>query len=133
MADGSTRSPLADESYINLETFRKDGSAVKTPVWVAPLDGKLVVFCDAKSFKVKSIRANPNLRAAACSVSGVVHGDWLDGAGRVVEDPYHIDRIEAALAAKYGFRMKAITFLKKAFGGGLKGRAYLEITLDSRA
>jgi hypothetical protein len=129
----SALSPLANERYVNLETFRKDGTTVKTPVWVAPLDGKLVVFCDAKSYKVKRVRNNPKLRAAACSARGSILGDWLDGTGRVVEDGAHIDRIETALAAKYGFPMKAITLLKKVFGGGTKGRAYLEISIESKS
>jgi len=131
MTTDTAPSPLASESYINLETFRKDGTPVKTPVWAAPLDGKLVVFCDKESYKVKRIRNNPKLRAAACSATGVVRGDWIDGTGRAIDDAAYIDRIEAALEAKYGLMMKITSFFKGIFGGGRKGRSYLEITLDS--
>ena len=66
--------PLDDEQYINLETFRKDGSGVKTPVWAAAQDGKLVVMTDGTSHKVKRIRADPKVRAAACDARGTVNG-----------------------------------------------------------
>ena len=130
MATEKALSPLADEQYVNLETFRKNGTTVKTPVWAAPLDGKLVVFCDNESYKVKRIRNNPKLRAAACNMRGTVRGDWLQGTGRVIEDDAHIDRIEAALEAKYGLLMKITSFFKRTFGGGRKGRSYLELTVE---
>jgi PPOX class probable F420-dependent enzyme len=129
MATDQALSPLADEKYVNLETFRKNGTTVKTPVWAAPLDGKLVIFCDKESYKVKRIRNDPKLRAAACNVRGTVHGDWMEGTGRVVEDDAYIDRIEGALEAKYGLLMKMTSFFKRVFGKGRKGRSYLEVTI----
>ena len=34
--------PLDDAKYISLRSYRRDGAPVDTPVWQAPLDGKLV-------------------------------------------------------------------------------------------
>jgi PPOX class probable F420-dependent enzyme len=130
MATDNALSPLANEQYVNLETFRKNGTTVKTPVWAAPLDGKLVIFCDKESYKVKRVRNNPKLRAAGCNVRGTVHGDWLEGTGRVIEDDAYIDRIETALEKKYGLLMKMTSFFKRVFGQGRKGRSYLEVTID---
>ena len=56
--------PLDDAKYINLRTFKRDGGAVDTPVWCAPLDGKLVVFTLRESLKVKRIQRNPKAQAA---------------------------------------------------------------------
>src|SRR6202035_493524 len=67
--------PLADAKYVNLETFKKDGNGVKTPVWAAPLDGKLVVMSAGDAFKVKRLRRDPHARVAACDVRGKVRGD----------------------------------------------------------
>ena len=50
--------PLDKERFISLETFKKNGDGVKTPVWSAPLDGKLVVFTAGGSYKVKRLRNN---------------------------------------------------------------------------
>ena len=40
----STAQQMDRHSYISLETFRRDGSAVPTPVWHAEMDDKLYVF-----------------------------------------------------------------------------------------
>jgi PPOX class probable F420-dependent enzyme len=121
-------SPFADERYVSLETFRKDGSGVKTPVWAAPLDGTLVVFSEGSSYKVTRLRNSPKLRVAACDVRGRVRGDWLDGTGRVIEDPAHVARALAAIRKKYGFQSAMTDFFAKLTGRFGK-RAYLEITL----
>jgi PPOX class probable F420-dependent enzyme len=120
--------PFADERYVSLETFRKDGSGVKTPVWAAPLDGTLVVFSEGSSYKVKRLRNNPKLRVAACDVRGKVRGDWVEGTGRVLEDPAHIARGLEAIRKKYGFQSAMTDFFAK-LSGRFGKRAYLEITL----
>lgn len=119
---------LADERYINLESFKKDGNGVKTPVWCAPLDGKIVVFTEGESFKVKRIRRNPKVRVAKCDVRGKVLGPWSDGACVIVESKEQQERAYAVLRKKYGLQMKLLDF----FSGlaGKKGkRAVLEISV----
>ncbi|KAA3662518.1 MAG: PPOX class F420-dependent oxidoreductase, partial [Chloroflexi bacterium] len=46
-----TLSTLGDAQYIALETFRKNGTGVITPVWVAGENGSLFVWTDADSWK----------------------------------------------------------------------------------
>lgn len=119
---------LDDERYINLETFRKDGTGVKTPVWAAPLDGKLVIFTNGNSFKVKRLRNNPKCRAAACDMRGNVKGAWLDGSCRILEDAAEQKRALESLRKKYGWMMKLGDFFA-AVSGRAKQRAFLELTL----
>ena len=126
MAAPST--PLDHERFVNLETFRKDGSGVKTPVWAAPLDGRIVIFTAADSYKVKRLRNNPKVRVAACDGRGRVHGPWLDGEARIVGDADTARRILGALRRKYGWQMAGANFFAKLFGR-FEGRAYLEVTL----
>jgi PPOX class probable F420-dependent enzyme len=120
--------PLDHERYISLETFKKDGNGVKTPVWAAPLDGKLVVFTRADSYKVKRLGRNPKARAAACDVRGRVRGPWLEGTCRIVADAATQARIHAALRKKYGWQMAVGDFFATISGRKNK-RAYLELTL----
>src|SRR2546429_9825987 len=95
------KTPLDEARYVSLETFRKDGSGVKTPVWAAPLDGKLVIGTDGSTFKVKRIRNNPRVRIAACNASGkVILGPWFPGTARIL-DAREAPRADAALDAKY--------------------------------
>jgi PPOX class probable F420-dependent enzyme len=121
-------SVLDSEKYINLETFKKDGNGVKTPVWTAPLDGKLVVFTAGDSYKVKRIRRNSKCRVAACDVRGNVRGPWLDGTCRVLEGEAAREQAHAALRSKYGWQMRVTDFFA-GLAGRAKKREYLEITL----
>ena len=120
--------PFSDEPYINLETFKKDGTGVKTPVWAAPLDGMLVVMSAGDAYKVKRLRRDPRMRVAACNVRGVVRGEWREGKGRVLDDPAEVERAHAALRAKYGFQMLVTDFFA-GITGRKKRRAYLELSL----
>ena len=128
---GATTTPLDDEQYINLETFRKDGSGVKTPVWAAAQDGKLVVMTDGTSHKVKRVRADPKVRAAACDARGNVRGPFYAGTCRVLDEA-GAARAEATLKKKYGFQYKALNLFSR-IGGRFGRRAYLEISIDGPA
>lgn len=121
--------PFASERYINLETFKRDGAGVKTPVWAAPLEGALVVMSAGDAYKVKRLRRDPRARVAACDVRGTVRGEWREGKGRIVEDPAEVARAHAALRKKYGWQM-AITDLFATIAGRVKKRAYLAVVLD---
>ena len=93
---------LRGEKYINLETFKKSGDGVKTPVWFAR-DGDALVFMTASNaWKVKRLRRNDACRLAACSVSGRrIKGAWLDGRCERVDDPAEVEAGYQLLAKKY--------------------------------
>lgn len=57
----ATRS-LGRERYVSLATFRRDGRAVPTPVWVAEHAGRLYVFTEGTAGKVKRLRNDPRDR-----------------------------------------------------------------------
>jgi PPOX class probable F420-dependent enzyme len=114
------------ERYINLETFKRDGTGVKTPVWFATLNGKLYVFTDGTSYKVKRLRRDARIRVAPCSVSGRIAGPWREGHGRIVTDERLEERTYAALAAKYGWQMTAVN-LASRLAGRIGRRAILEL------
>jgi PPOX class probable F420-dependent enzyme len=123
--------PLDGERYISLETFRKDGSGVKTPVWAAAMAGKLVVVTDGTSHKVKRLRNDPKIRAAGCNARGDVHGAWHKGTARILEAP-EAEQAEATLKSKYGLQYLVLNFFSSV-SGRRKRRAYLEIAIDGPA
>ncbi len=98
--------PFADQKYISLETFKKNGQGVKTPVWFVLHENALYAYTEADSWKVKRIRNNPRVRVAVCGMRGDIKGPWLDGTASLVEgdDRRAADRL---LDRKY--------FLKKIF------------------
>jgi hypothetical protein len=119
---------LGDERYVSLATFRRSGAAVATPVWVAPLDGKLYAFTARESGKVKRLRHSPRARVSACDARGRVRGPWHDAVARLVDDPRTVERAYVALRRKYGWQMR-VTDLVSRLAGRLDKRAILEIEL----
>jgi PPOX class probable F420-dependent enzyme len=74
-----------NEKYISIESFKKNGDGVKTPVWFVLHNGVFYVYTEADSWKVKRIRNNPRVRVAVCNVRGTVKGPWLDATAAIVE------------------------------------------------
>src|SRR5215475_405959 len=66
---------LDAEHYVSLTTFRRDGTAVPTPVWLAGDGTALYVWTPTRSGKVKRIRRRPEVTLAACDARGRVRGE----------------------------------------------------------
>ena len=123
---------LDREAYISLETFRRSGAGVPTPVWFALREGRLFVFSEAKAGKIKRLRNSERARIAACNVSGRVRGPWWDARARVVADPARVKTAYAALHAKYGWKMKIADFFS-TLTGRIHKRAIIEIEPQAQA
>ena len=128
MASGT---PLDTASYISLGTYKKDGSIVQTPVWVAPLDGKLVIFTLRETYKVKRVQNNPKVRVAKCDVRGNILSDWYEGTCRVVDDASQAKRAYEALREKYGMMMR-LGDVMSTLTGRIKRRVVMEIALGTQ-
>jgi PPOX class probable F420-dependent enzyme len=107
---------LAKARYVNLETFRKNGTGVQTPVWVAPDGEELVIFTNGDSYKVKRLRRSSSVRIAECGVRGALKGPWHEGTGRLVQDEAGKSSALQALRKKYGWQM-----LLADWGGRIRG------------
>ena len=119
----------ATERYVSLTTFRRNGKAVLTPVWVARHESCFYLFSESGAGKVKRIRANPAVRLAACSSTGKVTSGWLEAEARVITDAQLIDAALLALRKKYGWQMLITTFFSK-LSGRYRKRAYIEIRIQ---
>ncbi len=127
MSDGDL--PQLDRhEYLSLETFRRSGVGVKTPVWFAVRDACAYVFTEADAGKVKRLRSDASIRVAPCTVTGRVTGDWIDGRAARVDDPATVAVAYAALRAKYGWKMSLVD-LGSRLAGRIGNRAILEIEL----
>jgi uncharacterized protein len=127
MADATT----ADARYIALTTYRRDGRPVTTPVWSAPLDGKLYVVTASSTGKARRLRGSGRVRFAACDRSGHrILGDWQEGTGRIVEDEARRSAALAALQRKYGWQL-SLAMLVYRLRGFYRDRVVLELTPSS--
>ena len=77
--------PFVGRKYISLETFKKNGQGVKTPVWFVLHENVFYVYTEADSWKVKRIRNNPKVRVAVCGIRGTINGPSLDATASLVE------------------------------------------------
>lgn len=103
---------LANGKYLSLTTFKKDGAAVATPVWVARDGNELIVITEAVSGKAKRIRNSGNVIVAPCDMRGRVTGPSVEGTARLT-DSTGTEYIAAQIKRKYGLAYTAVGLLEK--------------------
>lgn len=119
------------EKYLNIETFRKNGAGVRTPVWFAasgPItpgrdDVILYLYTLPDSGKVKRIRNNARVRIAPCDIRGGLRGQWMDAEARFAEGA-EAEQAHRLLGKKY-WPWKSISRL----AGRVVGRKYTIVAL----
>ena len=96
---------------MSLTTFRRNGEAVSTPVWIAPDGDELVVWTPATTGKVKRLRNDPRIELRPSSRRGRVAPDApaVTGTARIVDDPATVGRMAGAIRRKYGLEFRIIT------------------------
>jgi PPOX class probable F420-dependent enzyme len=94
---------LENERYMQLTTFRRDGRAVSTPVWLVHLPGGEIGFSTGgESGKAKRLRHTARVTVQACDRRGsTVSGPVLEGRARLVSGA-ELAPIRAQIKAKYG-------------------------------
>jgi PPOX class probable F420-dependent enzyme len=124
-------SGLAKQSYLNLETFKKSGEGVKTPVWFAaePADdlssasARLYIYTVDNTGKVKRMRNNSKVRVAPCDARGKVLGEWVEARAESISGD-ELAHANAVLNKKY-FPLRQIMGFFALFRR--QGRAYFVI------
>jgi PPOX class probable F420-dependent enzyme len=120
---------LAAESYVVLTTFRRDGRAVPTPVWIAGDGAELVLWSERKAGKVKRIRNNGRVEVQASDFRGTTtHGPKVSGQARLLDDDA-TRRVCRLIARKYGIVGQVTMFFSRLRGGPPRTVA-IAITLD---
>ena len=105
-------SQFLNQKYINLETYRKNGQAVQTPVWFA-IDGSIIyVRTDSNSGKIKRARNNPHVRLTPSNARGRPKGEWIDGEIKIASTS-ESERANQLLRQKYGLQGKIIRMVNK--------------------
>jgi len=92
-----------DQEFLSLETFRKSGIGVKTPVWFAQEDDMLYIWTVGGSGKIKRIRNNARVNIAPCKRFGEVTGKWMAAQVSVDDSVAAVQHVEILLRLKLGF------------------------------
>jgi uncharacterized protein len=110
---------LADEKYMALTTFKKDGTPKPLPVW--PVDageGRVGFITSSHTWKVKRMLNNANVVLQPSDARGRVKDGTSPVSGTAeVLDGKAFDTMNAKVKKKYGFQLKIINFMHAIPGG----------------
>jgi PPOX class probable F420-dependent enzyme len=115
------------QKYLNLETFRKSGVGVRTPVWFVQDGNVLYVRTIGDSGKVKRIRNNPQVNIAPCKMDGTLLDDWVQAYGREILDEEIDSKVDRLLGKKYGLMKRLFSM-----SGSRDGRKNTILELKER-
>ncbi len=125
----ATLEQLGSEKYLLLTTFRKDGRAVATPLWVVPDGSGLAFWTPADTGKLKRIRNNGRVTLQPCDVRGKPHGEVVEGHARI-GDAADRRRVGAGLRKKYGL-LGRLTELGSRIRRGTDGTVAVLVSSES--
>jgi PPOX class probable F420-dependent enzyme len=110
---------LGSEKYVLLTTFRRDGRAVPTPLWVVPDGAGLAFWTVAGSGKLKRIRNSGRVTVAPCDMRGNPTGEAVEAVARIGD---HADRLRVGegIKKKYGL-VGRLTMLGSRLRRGVDG------------
>ncbi len=119
---------LAEASFVLLTTFRRNGAAVSTPVWVAADGDDLVVLTPEGSGKVRRLRHDARVELRSCSRRGAVDPGAPTVAGRAVVEPDAVEHVRGLVKAKYGLEYRLFMLVERVVARGEQARVGLRIT-----
>lgn len=95
---------LTSGKYLLLTTFRRDGRAVPTPVWVARDGDAIAVWTMSRSGKVKRIRNSGRVEVGPCDFRGRPSGESVAAQAELLP-PEEALRYQGLMKRKYGFQV----------------------------
>jgi len=120
--------PFSNVKYFSLETFRKTGAGVRTPVWFAEAPSQMratfYVYTLPDSGKVKRIRNTPKVRIAPCNMRGDLKGEWVEARARFCEGEEE-ETGQKLLIDKYGLMKRIGDFFSR-----LRGRTQCVLAIE---
>lgn len=122
-----TLSAFQNQQYLALETFRKNGQGVRTPVWFAQEGDALFVWTEASSGKAKRIRRDGTVRIAPSTGAGEALGEWTEAHAQADDSPEALHQVQALMRKKYGVSFDLFGLL-----GKLRKAKYTSIRILTR-
>ena len=105
-----------DQKYLNLETYKKDQTSVKTPVWFVIEKDQIYITTRETTGKVKRLRNNQNARIAVCSMKGEIKSDWVDVGLEKITEESDVEKIVKLRKKKYGFSARLVSMFTSQKG-----------------
>lgn len=98
---------LSNHRYLAVETVRRSGVPVVTPIWFVAHAGRLYFSAPSHTGKVKRLRHTPRGRVAPCDERGALLGPWQEVTILPTEQAEAVvaDRL---LAARYTWQRRLL-------------------------
>ena len=108
---GNHLDQFLDQKYINLETYKKDGTPVRTPVWFVIDNDLIYVITRESTGKVKRLKNNHDVRIVLCSFKGEPKNEWIKGkAEKIMGEKANI--VIKLRKKKYGMSARLVGLLR---------------------
>ena len=102
---GDKLEQFSEQKYVNLETYKKDNTPVKTPVWFVIDNGLVYIITRESTGKVKRLKNNQNVRIVPCSFKGETKNEWINGRAQKITGS-EADNAIKLRKKKYGFSVR---------------------------
>lgn len=112
------------QKYLSIESYRRNGDPVRTPVWFVEDGGSFWVRTASSTGKYKRIRNNPSVKIAPCDIRGKVKGEWVNAEAAVAPEA-EFDRVYRLLRKKYGMMYAMTTTF-------LRGKTYVVLMIRAK-
>lgn len=121
--------------YLSVTSFKRDGSAVATPLWFVSDGKRLYAFTDLQSWKVRRIRHNSCVLVASCRGNGKLRMEPVPARADVLTADAELERVQRLLLDRYKISYRVVMLFYR-LGRRLRGQqsvadgAVLAITVD---
>ena len=119
---------LGRAQYARVTTYRRDGRAVPTPLWVVRDGDAIAVWTPTSSGKVKRIRRSGEVLVGPCDFRGKLQGDQVPATAAIL-DADGSARVRGLLGRKYGL-IGRLTVFGSRIRRGTTGTVGIRITLS---
>lgn len=117
---------LGAGKYLLVSSYRKNGTAVPTPVWVVEDGAALGIWTVTDSWKVKRIRNRADVLIGPCDLRGNPTGEQVPATAEIC-DPQETARYRTLIVRKYGL-IGRLTLLGSKLRRGTSGTIGIRIT-----
>ena len=107
--------------FLSVESFKRDGTGVATPVWFVSDGERLFALTDLHSGKVRRIRRNPLVLIAPCGSNGKLRGEPLPARAEILTATEDLERVRKLLIERYKLTYSVVMFFYR-LGRRLRGQ-----------
>jgi len=109
---GNQLEQFIEQKYINLETYKKNGTPIRTPVWFVIDNDLIYVITMESTGKVKRLKNNQEVRIVPCSFKGKPKNGWVKAKAEKITGE-EADKAIKLRKKKYGMSARLVSLFRK--------------------